>query len=319
MSGKSDTNQSFYSSIVKTFDRIPTTKKSYSIPNKQSATIQLTGTDKEIFQQLFSPAGVSKNTGNGEVGLFWLFNCDETNIKKFTAAGSNNRCKLNQGGSEQTDPDLKVGNTLLEVKAYPGGSFVGPGTGKLEGLTRFSRFKEFIAMANMLAAVDNLIGEKNLPTDTTGIQNLSYTKLESAAENFCMLRSVILKNRLQQYTVFQKMAENMNTFDELASKHKMLQGCTFEGAGERVGGDEIAKRLLGFLALEAVGGSKQADGLSGGKPGFGNFMVNVDASNNGKIEFFRIDEDRINLDNVTKDANFKVTNGQIKLKFKQIF
>ena len=68
MSGKSDTNQSFYSSIVKTFDRIPTTKKSYSIPNKQSATIQLTGTDKEIFQQLFSPAGVSNvaRLRNGE-------------------------------------------------------------------------------------------------------------------------------------------------------------------------------------------------------------------------------------------------------------
>lgn len=325
MSGKSDTPQSFYNAIFKTFDRIPMVmgpnndgKTGYGLPTaKKSHTLTLKGADLEIFKKLFSPAGVSKNTGNGEVALYWLFNCDVNNIKKFSKNGATNRCNLNQGGNEMTDPDLKIGTKLLEVKSYPGGAFAGPGKGKLEGLTRFNRFKEFIKIANFLAAADNFLNEELLDEDTTGIQSLSYVELAPAAENFCMLRSVIRRERLQEYTVFQKMAKRMESFDRTVKEHKILKTC----ATTDVGGEEIAKRILAFLCLQAVGGreTKQQDGLSGGKPGFGNFMVNVDSANNGKIEFLRVDEGSIDMDALKLKSNFLITGGNIRLNFKQVF
>jgi len=324
MSGKSDTPQSFYNAIFKTFDKIPMVmgpnnngQGGYGLPTKKSKVITLANKDLENFKKLFSPAGISKNTGNGEVALYWLFNCDAKNIDKLTKNGLNQRCTLNQGGNEQTDPDLKVGNKLLEVKSYPGGAFAGSGKGKLEGLTRFSRFKQFIKIANLLAAADNFLNEEQLEEDSTGIQNLSFVELKPAAEHFCMLRSVIRRERLQEYTVFQKMDKKMKTFDDIAKQNKVLKECVTSD----VGGDEIAKRILAFLCLQAVGGreTKQQDGLSGGKPGFGNFMVNVDSANNGKIEFLRVDENGFNLDSLMQKKNFSVAGGTIQLNFKEVF
>jgi len=325
MSGKSDTPQSFYKAIKGTFGKIPAVlgpngngKSGYGLPtSKKSVVLTLTGRDKENFQKLFNPAGVSKNTGNGEVALYWLFNCDVNNIDKFTSGGSGNRCKLNQGGTEQTDPDLKIGTKLLEVKSYAGGAFVGQGKGKLEGLTRFNRFKEFVKMANLLAAADNFLNLDQLEKESTGLQKLSFVELQPAAANFCMLRTVIRRERLQEYTVFQKMEKKMSEFDKIVKDYPILKPCSTED----IGGEEIAKRVLAFLALQAVGGreTKQSDGLSGGKPGYGNFMVNVDSNNNGKIEFLRIDEGSINLEAIKEKKNFTISGGDISLNFKQLF
>ena len=163
----------------------------------------------------------------------------------------------------------------------------------------------------MLAAADNLVGEHLIDTDTTGIQNINYEKLEQAAENFCELRSVISKNYLQRYKIFKKMVENMKKFDEYATEDKMLRPCMKERPGsDRPGGEEIAKRLLGYLVLEAVGQ----------KPGFGSFMCNVpDSGDIQEVEFLKISKSNFVLNSVKEPASVKVTAGRIEINFFKCF
>ena len=78
----------------------------------------------------------------------------------------------------------------------------------------------------------------------------------------------------------------------------------------RPGGEEIAKRLLGYLVLEAVGQ----------KPGFGSYMVNVPDSGNIKsVEFLKIKKDNFVLDAVKEPASVKVTAGRIEINFFKCF
>lgn len=320
MAKKQDDNKSMYGYITALYDRIPETSKQYRLPARDFGYIEITnGRDRNIFASLYNPAGKPATTGNGEAALFWLLNCDKTNIQNFTERGGSNRCQANQGGDTQADPDLKikVGGEKrgMEVKSLPAGAFFsGGGTGgETQALGRFGRFSDFIAMVGFLQSVDNLIGEKAIAKDIATLKNVSYEKLTTAAENFCQLRSVILKNRLQEYTIFQKMAENFQLFDDIASKHDMLKACTFEGphGSSRVGGEEIAERLLAFLAETAIGE----------KPGYGNYMVNVPDGNTTmfKIEVFRPQKASLNTSKVKKPANFKIDNGSIKLKFGEMF
>lgn len=320
MAKKQDSNKSMHGYITALYDRVPETSKQYRLPTKDFGYIEITNKeDKAIFADLYAPAGAPKTTGNGEAALFWLLNCDKSNIKNFSEAGTSNRCQANQGGDTQADPDLmvKVGGEKrgMEVKSLPAGAFFsGGGTGgQTQALGRFGRFSDFIAMVGFLQSVDNLIGEKAIAKDIATLKNVSYEKLTTAAENFCLLRSIILKNRLQEYTIFQKMAENFDLFDKIASKHDMLKACTYEGptGSSRVGGEEIAERLLAFLAETAIGE----------KPGYGNYMVNVPDSSSTmfKIEVFRPQKASLNTSKVKKTANFKIDNGSIKLKFGEMF
>jgi len=318
MANKGDNNSSFYDEIFKIYKMIPEVSKDYNLPTK-SGKLQIAREDKAIFNSLYKSKRAS-TTGNGECSLYWLFNCGPGRIKNFTKANAGGYCTVNQNASSAA-PDLKFKVNNSEVNATPDNN---PGTfaevksfkpdafkSNQETLTRYGRFKTFINMTNMLSAADNLFGENLIDQDTTGIQNINYEKLETAAENFCELRSVISKNHLQRYKVFQRMVENMKKFDEYAKEDKMLRPCMKERAGQnRPGGEEIAKRLLGYLVLEAVGQ----------KPGFGSYMVNVpDESPIKEVEFLKIKKDNFILDSVKEPGSVKVTAGRIEINFFKCF
>ena len=84
MSGKSDTPQSFYNAIFKTFDRIPMVmgpnndgKSGYGLPTaKKSHTLTLKGADLEIFKKIdfkrksmFTKASILNLFNNSYEGL----------------------------------------------------------------------------------------------------------------------------------------------------------------------------------------------------------------------------------------------------------
>ena len=320
MANKGDTNNSFYELISKEYKgAIPMASKDYVLPT-QSGSLDIAKEDQEVFNNLYKFKR-SSTTGNGECSLYWLFNCGPSRYNSFTKSNSNGYCVVNARASSSA-PDLKfpkVTNseinatpdnnpgTFVEVKSFKPGAF----EKEQETLTRYGRFKTFINMTNMLSAADNLVGEHLVDGDTTGIQNINYQKLEQAAENFCELRSVISKHNLERYKVFKQMVENMNKFDEYASVDKMLRPCMKERPGQdRPGGEEIAKRLLGYLVLEAVGQ----------KPGFGSYMVNVPDSGSIKsVEFLKIKKDNFVLDAVKEPASVKVTAGRIEINFFKCF
>jgi hypothetical protein len=94
----------FQDIIKHTFNsNTPQVSKQYEL---KSGKLELNPIDLENYQKLFRPANVSKDVGNGEVGLFWLFNKEYGGIYDVSE---------NRGEGR---PDLKIGNKLLEVKAY---------------------------------------------------------------------------------------------------------------------------------------------------------------------------------------------------------
>ena len=320
MANKGDTNNSFYEEITKRYgNTIPEVSMDYDLPTK-SGTLKIAKADQEVFNNLYK-AKRSSTTGNGECSLYWLFNCGPKRLVNFTKSNGMGYCVVNERAASSA-PDLrfpKINNseinatpdnnpgTFVEVKSFKPGAF----EKEQETLTRYGRFKTFINMTNMLSAADNLVGDHLIDGDTTGLQNIDYKKLEQAAENFCELRSVINKHHLQRYKIFKKMIENMNQFDVYASEDKMLVPCQREKAGQnRPGGELIAKRLLGYLVLEAVGQ----------KPGFGSFMCNVpDTGNITEVEFLKIKKDNFVLDSVKEPASVKVTAGRILINFFKCF
>ena len=317
-----DTDQSFLDVVKKTLGggSIPMAEGNYSLKQKTASYIKVHADDQTNFQLLYNPSGTSQGTGNGEVALWWLLNAQSahyTKFKKFAKSGNGNLfCHVNQGAKKLSDPDLLVSGRGVEVKSLKKDSLFSSGGkgGATFGLGRFGRFDDFIALVGFLQSVDNLVGEKELATDVATLKNVSYEQLKTAAENFCLFRSIILKNRLQEYTIFKNMAKQFELFDAICKKHEVLKTCQFEGQAskKRAGGDEIALKLMAFLANQAFSE----------KPGFGDYICNVPSSGSNDmftIEFFRPKEDRLNENKLKILGNFNIGNGALKVRLGELF
>ena len=315
-----DTDQSFLKIVKRALggSSIPMAEGKYSLKEKTASYIKVHDNDKTYFQTLYNPGGTSQGTGNGEVALWWLLNSQSahhTSFKSFQKTGSGNLyCHVNQGAKKLSDPDLLVAGKGVEVKSLKQNSLFNSGGkgGATFGLGRFGRFDDFIALVGFLQSVDNLVGEKELASDVATLKNVSYEQLKSAAENFCLFRSIILKNRLQEYTIFKTMAKQFELFDAICRKHDVLKTCQFEGQASknRAGGEEIALKLMAFLANQAFSE----------KPGFGDYIANVPSKGDMfTIEFFRPKEDKLNENKLKILGNFNIGNGALKVRLGELF
>ena len=161
---KGDTNKSFRDRIVKIYGNLPRATQSYSLPTGNSGSIKLDDskkgesdyTDLEIFSRLYNPGQLAQTTGNGELSLWWLFNCSNDVYDKVNSEGGFSPiCKVNQGGDDQADPDLKIGISdssaiYMEVKSLPKGAW-----SKTNSLGRFGRFTDFIDLVGLLQSFEN--------------------------------------------------------------------------------------------------------------------------------------------------------------------
>jgi len=316
-----DTDKSFLKIVKKvgfSGGSIQMATGSYSLSRSTTSHIKVHKDDQITFSKLYNPGGTSQGTGNGEVALWWLLNAQKAHFSKLQKFEKSNSgelfCHVNQGAEKLSDPDLLISGRGAEVKSLSKDSLFNSGGsgGKTFGLGRFGRFDDFIALVGFLQSVDNIIGEKEVSKDVATLKNVSYEQLKDAAENFCLFRSIILKNRLQEYTIFQKMAENFELFDAICKKHDVLKTCQFEGKASRnrAGGDEIALKLMAFLAEQAFSE----------KPGFGDYILNVPTGGDMfKIEAFRPVKSALNEDKLKILGNFNIGNGALKVKLGELF
>jgi len=317
---KGDSDKSFRDRVVKIYGNLPRASQSYSLPTGNSGSIDLDDsvkgesgfTDLEIFSRLYNPGQLAQTTGNGELSLWWLFNCSNDVYDKVNPKGGfSPRCLVNQGGDDQADPDLRIGTgenaIYMEIKSLPKGAW-----SKTNSLGRFGRFTDFIDLVGLLQSFENTFGENNLPGGVKTLKNISYGSLVDSAEVFCEVRSVVKSNNLGKYKFFGNLVDKFDRFDDICDKHEILRKCKYGGNVKRFrpGGEEIAKRLLGFVAITAF---KE-------KPGYGNWMVNVPSEGGLKsVECFKPLEANFRLDKIKVTANFKIDNGAIKLKFLEMF
>ena len=92
---KGDTNKSFRDRVVKIYGNMPKATQAYSLPPGNSGTIELDDsvegesgfTDLQIFSRLYNPGQLAQTTGNGELSLWWLFNCSKEVYDKVNKSG----------------------------------------------------------------------------------------------------------------------------------------------------------------------------------------------------------------------------------------
>lgn len=127
----------------KTFDQIiweQDVSKHYNPLPLEPGIIQLTDQTLKNFATLYRPSGTTKNTGNGEVALYWLFN------KRYGGAYEVER----PAGNESAD--LKVGESYVEVKGWNQDIF----SGKRIKIGRFEKLHPLRKMINVVFGVYNV-------------------------------------------------------------------------------------------------------------------------------------------------------------------
>ena len=308
---KIETNRTAIAQIVNRLNTIPKVNGKYSLPSSgNSFTLKIDDKkDAETFAKLH-PLYSTKNTGNGEIALFWLFNCQTAEHTKSLIAGTPKVAHVNQGGDDGADPDLQVGSQFLEVKA------TGNNFDQAFSLGRFGRFIDFINLVGLLQGFEVAFGEQNLDRDVTTLKNVNYPGLVDAAEVFCEVRSVVKSNNLSKYKFFDNLVDKFDRFDDICDKHEILKKCKYGGNVKRFrpGGEEIAKRVLAFLCETVI---KE-------KPGDGNWIIQVPRTltkdtTSVSMDCFRPQVKNIKLDSMMDKTAFKIENESIKIKFKKVF
>ena len=184
-------------------------------------------------------------TGNGEVGLWWLFNYDSKGVNK-------NKTKVTQGGAQ---PDLNINGTNAEVKAYkhkPNGHI---------SLGRYERRKTFRALLNTMFGIHNLRMAFEGDLKRAGGQKFKgeitfkLKDIMEAAESFTELKDLLnSQKQLQNFKIFVDMKKTIDKFDKEVNAigHK----------GDKP--EDYAYSLMKSLIIETLGD----------KPGDKGFLLN---------------------------------------------
>ena len=120
-----DSDQSFRMHIFKQLDRIPGVQGNYKIEGSGYKEIPIERADQKYFSKTGVNGGFfdkkdAASTGNGEVSLWWLLNCQDPKVLRQireNASLTGLHCSVNQGGTEGADPDLQYKATYLEIKS----------------------------------------------------------------------------------------------------------------------------------------------------------------------------------------------------------
>ena len=280
-------DQTFHESLAELYGssaNIPNVKGTYGKTDIKAGDLKLHADDHKEFDRQYNLAP-NKNVGNGEVGLYWLFNYHKNNRYLGDRDGSKfgkprtEHAKENRGG---TDPDLVIHGHNVEAKSY---------LHFLDHMTNIGRFqgqKDFRKMIAYMFAAKTLI-----QPGFQGELNFGYHELAAGADDFCKLRQALkMVNDLHDIPIFKQMEKEIKSFDTLAMNamgSKAARKCGVGEIGTRVGGHAIATEIIRYGIKE----------LLGNKPGDGGFVVNIRGNKTewkGEIEFYQV-----NIDNMNKD------------------
>ena len=283
----------------KFIEKITVENKITALPSKKyelkNGVMDVNSKDNDVFGSLFK-SSIDKHTGNGEVSLFWLLGGTSKNSKVLATGDKNN-------------PDLSFNGIFIEVKAYD--SFKKFTVGRFTGQTAFRE------MVSLIFAVSNLMSTGNLKGSQSYIDvlNFNYSDLEKAAENMCILRSLLMKLKSSEKTTFEQLPflgtilSNINKFDTTAKKNGLSKICG--GGPTRPGGELIAKELSKHLLKN----------LLSAKPGEGGYFANViEKGGNYSIEYVKVDLSKIdNLSPTKLSEGFSAGQGQLQISLAKLF
>ncbi len=270
--------------------------KTYTIQDLKKGTVIVESEDKEVFKSLFKES-IDQHTGNGEVSLFWLMGGTKKDSKvKATGDGNN--------------PDLSFDGVSIEVKAYAS-------IDKKFTAGRFTGQTDFREMVSIIFAVSNLMATGNVKASQTYVDvlNFNYSDLEKAAENMCILRSLLMKLQRSEEDTFKKLPflnqflTNIFKFDATAKRNGLGNICG--GGTSRPGGEMIAKELSKYLL----------NNLLSVKPGEGGYFANVSEKNGSFIiEYVKVDLSKLDkLTTKTLAEGFSANQGQLQISLSKLF
>ena len=257
----------------------------YSLQNK-SFDLKIDRRDQATFKRLFKEAP-DKTVGNGEISLYWLFNYGTGRKRAFETRGGN-------------EPDLRIDNKAVEVKAYPKHDPI--------SLGRFQDRRIFRSLLNTLFGISNLFaafegGTGRGKQSFKGELSFRYPDLVEAAERYIMLRDLLKKNKqLTQFAVFRNFITTIDKFERLMNSI------------ERTNMDkpnDIAVTLMKRLIMVSIGD----------KPGDKGFVANLKDKDPLDIRFHYVDFKNMTQDEkvLSQKGTFTVNGGVFKANFTRLF
>lgn len=269
---------SYEEAIRERFDgEIPEVYGVYGIPN-QTTTTNVDSRDRKTFSIIYEikPQG-NATIGKGEVALYWLYSFQKSNVNVDDNRG-------------EDDPDLKIGNTYVEVKAYKGSGKTSNKI-KLGGISKEHRhlkvLKAIFSIQTLTTFFDPTRKEKKIIL----ANNFLPSELVTACDAVLKLREVDFTLLANEYEIFRNIKTNLDTI--------------IQETGNPDSARTMASRTLGELAKAKFSR----------KPGIGHFIVDV--AQDGEMDWFMVTEEGLNKEDLIDYVN--INNGILVANYKALF
>jgi len=214
-------------------EEIPKPSKKYEIPNGR---LNIDPEDLEIFKELFSPSGIKKGIGKGEISLYWLFNPNSIQNDVYSGA------------------DLILNGKYVEVKSYPSNK-------KMVTLGSIGEDKEMRLLINTLFGLRNIFISKKQKIKKPFLTEVGFRveDLGNSLAFYGVLKRIFQKHKISmnKYPLFKNACYSCRKIDYIL-KHIGIKDS-----------DNINTQLVKIL--KRFIGRKLAK-----KPGWGQYIVNID-------------------------------------------
>ena len=265
-------------------DELKVSKK-YTLPTN-SGKFEVARKDQASFLKLFSEIP-NKGAGNGEVGLYWLFN--------YRSGKDNEFCKENRG---KDNPDLTIGGVNVEVKSYPSH------TGKI-GL---GKTKQDYVSREILSA---LFGFRNMfiAFGTGSQKNKSF--FSEIGYNIDDVRDSLIK--------FNEVHELLEKNPKLIKQFKLFKEIQKSMKGLETAIGKISTKKLDLSKVDETAADIAANIVidkTGRKPGDGGYVVNLLKKNPLDIMFHKVAFENFTRDYKDLRKYFGVSSGELAIDYR---
>lgn len=276
---KPEAETDYDKAIIEALGEIPEVKGSYTVPNQTTSTTISNSHDKKFYKQLHNKKpGGDATIGKGELGLYWLYKYQKNNTYSIV--------KDNRG---KDNPDLRIGDHFVEVKAYKG--VKNANTINLGGITgdhkNLGIFKTIFGIGTLTQFFDpNQKVRKVILAN-----NFTSDELVQACQEVINLSKIDLSELSAAYPIFSNLSKNIQT---------VLQATNSPSTAE-----EMAGYSLGDIAITKFKS----------KPGLNQFIVDI--SPDGDADWFMVTEDKLKTPDLYKYVFLE--RGRLSANYKAIF
>ncbi len=265
-------------------DELKVSKK-YTLPTN-SGKFEVARKDQASFLKLFSEIP-NKGAGNGEVGLYWLFN-----YQRGTNSG---RCKENRG---RDNPDLLIDNINVEVKSYPRHTGkIGLGKTKQDYVNR-EILSSLFGFNNMFIAFGTGTAKNKSFFSEIGY---NINDIRDSISKFNEVRELLEKNP--------DLTKNFKLFKEIQKSMKGLETAIGKISAKKLDLSKVEETAAEIAANVVI--SK-----TGRKPGDGGYVVNFLRSKPLDIMFHKIAFENFTRDFKDLQKYFGVSSGELAIDYR---